>query len=135
MQLVLGVFGLEVQCDGRSLRSIVDGFDRVDALTARHPPGGGLIIFEPQAKERRVGGDGGGGVEVGVVGGPPKRGAQIGELGGEPGVRLPLSRAVPQGHDFVFAPGEVAGMRGPHLVASPLATSCPLGELADRPQH
>ena len=40
VQLVLGVFGLEVQRDGRSLRSVVDGFDGVGALAARLPPGG-----------------------------------------------------------------------------------------------
>ena len=40
MQLVLGVFGLEVQGDRRSLRSVVDGFDGVGALAARFPPGG-----------------------------------------------------------------------------------------------
>ena len=50
MQLVLGVFGLEVQCDGCSLRSIVDGFDGVGALTARHPPGG--ITFAGLAREQ-----------------------------------------------------------------------------------
>src|SRR5262249_2666288 len=40
VQLVLAVFGLEVQLDRRALRSIVDGFDGVGALAARLPPGG-----------------------------------------------------------------------------------------------
>ena len=40
VQLVLGVLGLEVQGDRRSLRSVVDGFDGVGALAARFPPGG-----------------------------------------------------------------------------------------------
>ena len=50
VQLVLGVFGLEVQRHGRSLRSIVDGFDRVGAVTARHPPG--AITFAGLACEQ-----------------------------------------------------------------------------------
>ena len=50
MQLVLGVFGLEVQRDGCSLRSIVDGFDGVGAVTARLPPGG--ITFAGLAREQ-----------------------------------------------------------------------------------
>ena len=40
VQLVLGVFGLEVQGDRGSLRGVVDGFDGVGALAARFPPGG-----------------------------------------------------------------------------------------------
>ena len=60
-------------------------------------PGDRLIIFDPNAEEPRVGGDGGGDVEVVVVGGPPERGAQIGQLGGEPGVRLTLSAGCPTG--------------------------------------
>src|SRR4029077_2708269 len=72
-----------------------------------------LKIFDPNAKDRPQGGDDGGGVEVVVVGGPPEGCAQSGQLGCEPGVRLTLSGAVPQGEDVSFAPGEMAGMRGP----------------------
>ena len=91
---------------------VVDGAGGLDELFG---PGDRLIIFDPEAEEPRVGGDGGGDVEVAVVGGPPKRGAQIGQLDGEPVVGLPLAGAVPQGQDVGFAPGEVAGMRGPDL--------------------
>ncbi|MGZ5377451.1 MAG: hypothetical protein ACXWD8_05330, partial [Mycobacterium sp.] len=41
-------------------------------------PGDGLVVFDHEVKERRVGGDGGGIVEVAAVGNPSKRGAQIG---------------------------------------------------------
>ena len=88
-------------------------------------PGDRFVSFDETAEQPRVRGDGGGDVEVTVVGGPPERGAQIGQLGGEPVVRLPLAGAVPQRHDVGFAPGEVAGMRGPDLSRpSPPATSC-----------
>ena len=100
---------------------VVDGAGGFDEFFG---PGDRLIVFDPEAEEPRVGGDGGGGVEVAVVGGPPERGAQVGQLDGEPVVGLPLSGAVPQGQDVGFTPGEVAGMRGPDLVASPRATSC-----------
>ena len=101
---------------------MVDGAGGLDELFG---PGYRLIIFDQTAEERRVGGDGGGDVQVAVVGGPPKRGAQIGQLDGEPVVRLPLSGAVPQGQDVGFAPGEVAGSaRLRTSVASPRATSC-----------
>ena len=83
-----------------------------------------LVILCAEAEEPRIRRDGGGGVEVVVFGGPPKRGAQIGEFGGEPVVRLPLPGAVPQDQDVGFTPGEVASMGGPTSVASPPATSC-----------
>ena len=101
---------------------MVDGAGGFDELFG---PGDRLVIFDQKAEERRIGGDGGGDVEVAVVGGPPKRGAQIGQLGGEPVVRLALSGAVPQGQDVGFAPGEVAGMGGPDLGRPRrVATSC-----------
>ena len=60
---------------------MVDGAGGLDQLFG---PGYRLVIFDQRAEEPRVGGDGGGHVEVAVVGGPPERGAQIGQLGGEP---------------------------------------------------
>ena len=51
-------------------------------------PGDRLVVFDQEAKERRVGGDGRGGVEVTEVGNPPKRRAQIGQFGGKPFVRV-----------------------------------------------
>ena len=101
---------------------MVDGAGGLDELFG---PGYRLVVLDPEAEERRVGGDGGGDVEVAVVGGPPERGAQVGQLGGEPVVGLPLPGAVPQGQDVGFAPGEVAGMGGPDLVGRRrAATSC-----------
>ena len=91
---------------------MVDGAGGFDEFFG---PGYRLVVFDPEAEEPRVGGDGGGHVEVAVVGGPPERGAQIGQLGGEPVVGLALAGAVPQGQDVGFAPGEVAGMGGPDL--------------------
>ena len=111
---------------------MVDGAGGFDQLFG---PGYRLIIVDQNAEERRVGGDGGGDVEVVVVGGPPERGAQIGQLGGEPGVGLALSGAVPQGQDVGFAPGEVAGMGGPDLGGLAARDELLLGELADRLQH
>src|SRR4051812_2258881 len=75
-------------------------------------PGEGLVVFDAEAQECRVGRDGGGSVEVAAVGGPPKRDAQIGPLGGEPVVSLPLSGAIPQRHDVGLALCEVAGGGG-----------------------
>ncbi|MDT5079455.1 MAG: hypothetical protein QOJ80_4092 [Mycobacterium sp.] len=40
VQLVLGVFGLEIQRDNSSLRGVVDGLDGVGALPAGNPTGG-----------------------------------------------------------------------------------------------
>ena len=75
---------------------MVDGPGGLDELLA---PGDRLIIHEQNAEERRVRGDGGGDVDVTLVGGPPKRGAQIGQLESEPVIRLTLAGAVPQGQD------------------------------------
>ena len=111
---------------------MVDGAGGLDELFG---PRDRLVIFDHKAEERRVGGDGGGDVEIAVVGGPPERGAQIGQFGGEPVVGLPLSGAVPQGQDVGFAPGEVAGMRGPDLGGLAAGDELFLGELADRLQH
>ena len=91
---------------------MVDGAGGLDELFG---PGYRLVVLDQIAEQRRVGGDGGGDVEVAVVGGPPKRGAQIGQFGGEPVVGLALSGAVPQRHDVGFTPGEVASMGGPDL--------------------
>ena len=111
---------------------MVDGAGGLDQLFG---PGYRLVVFDQIAEQRRVGGDGGGDVEVAVVGGPPKRGAQVGQLDGEPVVGLTLAGAVPQGQDVGFAPGEVAGMRGPDLGRLAAGDELFLGELADRLQH
>ena len=82
---------------------MVDGAGGLDELLG---PGYRLIIVDQHAEERRVRGDGGGGVQVALVGGPPKRGAQIGQLDSEPVVGLPLAGAVPQGQDVGFRPAK-----------------------------
>jgi hypothetical protein len=41
-------------------------------------PGDRLVVFDAEAEERRVGGDGGGIIEVAAVGRPSKCSAQIG---------------------------------------------------------
>ena len=61
-----------------------------------------------------------------------KRGAQIGQLHGEPHVRLPLARAVPQRQDVGFPPGEVPGMGCPGCGRRSVGGELFLGELADR---
>ena len=94
-----------------------------------------LVIVHPKAKPCRPCRDGGGDVEVTLVGGPPKRGPQVGQLNGEPVVGLPLAGAVPQGHDVGFTPGEVASMGGPDLSCIIAGDKLLLGELADRLQH
>ena len=71
---------------------MVDGAGGLDQLFG---PGYGFVIFDPIAEERRVYRDGGGDVEVALVGGPPERRAQIGQLDAEPGVGLTLAGAVP----------------------------------------
>ena len=111
---------------------MVDGAGGLDELFG---PGYRLVFFDPNAEERRVGRDGGGDVEIAVVGGPPERGAQIGQFGGEPVVGLTLAGAVPQGQDVGFASGEVARMGGPDLGRLTAGDELFLGELADRLQH
>ena len=86
-------------------------------------------------KERSVYGDGGGDVEVTVVGGPPECGSQIGHLDGEPGVGVALSGAVPHGEHIGLAPGEVAGVCGAGDIGMCVGDELLLGELADRLQH
>src|SRR6185437_14671548 len=108
---------------------MVDGAGGLDELLG---PGDRLIVFDQKAEDPRVGGDGGGGVEVAVVGGPAKRGAQIGQLETEPVVGLALAGAVPQGQDGGFAPAEVAGMRRARLGGRTARDELLLGELADR---
>ena len=100
---------------------MVDGAGGLDELFG---PGYRLVILDQIAEQPRVGGDGGGDIQVAVVGGPPERGPQIGQFGSEPVIRLALPGAVPQRQDVGFPPGEVAGMGGADLVASPPATSC-----------
>ncbi len=89
--------------------------DRAGGLDQLFSPGYRLKGLDPQAEPPRIAGDGGGDIQIALVGGPPKGGAQIGQLDREPVVGLTLSGAVPQGQDVGFAPGEVAGMRGSHL--------------------
>ncbi len=70
-----------------------------------------------------------------MFGGPPKRGAQIGQLDGEPGVRLALPGAIPQGHDVGFASGEVPRVGGPNLGCFASGDEFLLGDLADGLHH
>ena len=67
---------------------MVDGAGGLDQFFG---PGDRLVILDLKTEGPGVGGDGGGHVEVAMVGGPPKRGARIGQLDGEPGVGLALS--------------------------------------------
>ncbi len=53
---------------------VVDGAGRLDELFG---PGYGFVIFDHDAKQRRVRGNGSSHVEVAPVGGPPKRGPQV----------------------------------------------------------
>ena len=41
-------------------------------------PADGFVLFDPQAQKRRISRDGGSGVKIALVGGPPEGGAQIG---------------------------------------------------------
>ena len=84
-----------------------DGFRGFDELLG---PCDGFVLLN-QSSEECVQGDGRGGVEVVVVGGPPERGAQVGEFGGEPHVSLALPRTVPQREHIGFQVGEVSRMR------------------------
>ena len=111
---------------------MIDGAGGLDEFFG---PGYRLIIFDHQAEEPRIAGDGGGDVEIAVVGSPPERGAQVGQFGGEPVVGLALAGAVPQGHDVGFTLGEVASMGGPDLGGLAARDELLLGELADRLQH
>ncbi len=93
------------------------------------------MVSTSTPSERRIGGDGGGDIQIAVVGGPAKRGAQIGQLDSEPVVGLTLAGAVPQGQDVGFASGEVARVGGPNLGCFAAGDELFLGELADRLQH
>src|SRR6516162_2377291 len=68
--------------------------DRAGGLDQLFSPGYRLKGLDPSAEPPRVGGDGGGDIQIALVGGPPKRGAQIGELDGEPVVCLALAGTV-----------------------------------------
>ncbi len=109
--------------------------DRAGGLDQLFSPGYRLIIFDPYAEQPRIAGDGGGDIQIAVVGGPAERGAQIGQLDGEPVVGRTLAGAVPQGQDVGFAPGEVARVGGPNLGCFTAGDELLLGELADRLQH
>src|SRR5262245_59105230 len=107
---------------------MVDGASGLDELFG---PGYRLVVVDPNAEERGVGGDGGGDIKIAVVGGPPKRGAKISQLDSEPVVGSPLARAVPQRHDVGFALGEVAGVGGACLGGFTACGELLFGELAD----
>ena len=98
-------------------------------------PGDRLVSLDQNAEPPRIGGDGGGDIQIALVGGPPKRGAQIGQLDDEPVVGLSLAGAVPQGQDVGFASGEVPRVGGPNLGRLAAGDELFLGELADRLQH
>src|ERR1700744_2585017 len=91
-----------------------------------------LVIMPPKAKPCRPCRDGGGDVEVTVVGGPPKRGPQVGQLNAEPVVGLPLVGTVPPRQDAGFASGKVPRVGGPDLGRLAAGDELFLGELADR---
>src|SRR5690349_19325836 len=105
---------------------MVDGACGLNQLL--HPRDGFYVLHE-RAEQRRVYGDGGGRVEVAVLGGPPERGAQVRQLIGEPDVGIALTRAVPQREDVCFAPGKVAGVRGTRIVGLAASSELLLGEL------
>ena len=109
--------------------------DRAGGLDQLFSPGYRLKGLDPQAEEPHIGGDGGGDIQIAVVGGPAKRDAQIGQLDREPVVGLTLAGAVPQGHDVGFASGEVPRVGGPNLGRLTAGDELFLGELADRLQH
>ena len=112
---------------------VVDGAGGLDQLFS---PGDRLKGLDPpHAEQPRIGGEGGGDIQIAVVCGPSKRGAQIGQLYREPVVGIPLVGAVPQGQDVGFASGEVAGVGGPNLRCFAAGNQLFLGELADRFQH
>jgi len=112
--------------------SVTGGAGSFDQLFG---PSDGLVVFYAEAEECRVGGDGGGIIEVGVVGGPPKRVAQIGQVGGEPLVRLTLAGAIPQRQNVGFLCSEVTGMRAAKLISLTTGHNLFLGELADGLEH
>src|SRR5271165_3760419 len=87
-----------------------------------------LVLVDPKSNERGVDGDGGGGVQITVVGGPAERGTQVGQLDVEPGVGLALSRAVPQGEYFGFPAREVTGVGGPDLISLTAGDELVVGE-------
>jgi hypothetical protein len=80
-------------------------------------------------------GQGGGDIEVPLVGGPRERCPQVGQLGDEPRVGLALSGTVPQGQDVGFAAGKVMGVFGAGCVGFTGARELFLGGLSDGLQH
>ena len=111
---------------------MVNGANRLYQLFG---PGCGFVVPEKGAEKRSTCRDGSSGVEIAVVGGPPKGGAQVGQLDREPVVRLALARAVPQRQDVGFPSGEVTRVGGPDLGCFAGGDELFLGELADRLQH
>ncbi len=93
------------------------------------------VLDAEEAEKPGVRRNGRGNVEVTVVGGPAERGAQIGEFGGEPGICLPLARAVPQREDVGLAVGEKPCVGRTRLGRFPAFDELLLGELADGLQH
>ena len=98
--------------------------DRAGGFDQLFRPGDRLMLVDQIAEQRRVGGDGGGDIQIAVVGGPPEGGSQVGQLDGEPPVGVSLSGAVPKGHDVGFPSGEVPRVGGPNLGRFAMATSC-----------
>src|ERR1700757_3563396 len=109
--------------------------DRASGRDQLFCPGYRLIILDAEAEPSRICGDGGGIVEVAVVGSPPECGAQVRQLDCEPVIGVALAWAVPQSHDVSLALREVACMRGPDLLGHTTGGELLLGELADRLQH
>src|ERR1700752_242178 len=98
-------------------------------------PAEGFVYFDAVSEKRRVYGDGRGGVEIAVFGGPPERRAQIRQLEPEPGVGVALARTVPQRKNIGFASSEVAGVRGPSVISRTVEHKLCFGEPADSFQH
>jgi hypothetical protein len=111
---------------------MVDGAGGLDEFFG---PGDRLIVLDEEGEESRAYGDGGGSVEVVLVGGPANRGAQVREFCGEPFVGRALAGAVLQRQDVGFTPGEVAGVRSTDLCRFTAGDELFLGELADRFEH
>ena len=111
---------------------MVDGASGLDQLFG---PRDRFVILSLKTDPCRICCDGGGDIQIALVGGPAERGAQIGQLDSEPVVGLTLAGAVPQGHDVGFASGEVPRVGGPNLGCFAAGDELFLGELADRFQH
>ena len=111
---------------------MLNGFGGFDELLG---PCRRLVLLDQGPEESRVYGDGGGGVEVTAVGGPPERGAKVRKLAGEPVVGLALPRTVPQRDHIGFAVREVSRVRIACLLGQAIGGELIFGELADGLQH